>query len=127
VQFENRGGSRSPVIKAEVARTEAERQMGLMYRKTLPETGGMLFLFPTEAERSFWMRNTFVELDLIFLNQAWEVVSVTERARPLSETRLPSKGGAKYVLEVQGGRAKEWGVGEKSKLVLLDALPEAAQ
>ena len=113
----------SPVIQAELAVSASEKQLGLMYRKQLGETEGMLFIFPDESLRSFWMKNTYVELDIIFLDAALRVVSISERATPLTETKRSSTAPAKYVLEVRGGLSKTWGVGPGSMLKVEGALP----
>lgn len=115
----------SPVIQAELAVSASEKQLGLMYRKHLGETEGMLFIFPDESLRSFWMKNTYVELDIIFLDASLRVVSISERATPLTETKRSSTAPAKYVLEVRGGMSKTWGVGPGSVLKVDGALPAA--
>ena len=117
VHFEDNGKTISPDISIEIAATEGERALGLMYRKSLPEKSGMLFIFPDEAPRSFWMKNTYVPLDMIFLNAKMEVVSQVENATPLTESPRESHVPAKYVLEVAAGRSAAWGVGPTAKLV----------
>ncbi|MCB0324862.1 MAG: DUF192 domain-containing protein [Bdellovibrionales bacterium] len=125
VQFRNADGSQSPAIQAELAVTPSQRARGLMYRKTMADSEGMLFLFPDEEERSFWMKNTYLELDIIFLDRDFRVVSIAKRAVPLSESARPSRKAAKYVVEVNGGLSDRWGVGEGSHLTVEGALPEA--
>jgi uncharacterized membrane protein (UPF0127 family) len=118
VYFRNPDGSESPKLLVEVVRTPGEQKLGLMYRKSLDEHKGMLFVFEEELERSFWMKNTYLELDIIFVNRDYSVVSVSERAVPLSETPRRSAKPAMYVVEVRGGLSKKWGVGSGSSLVL---------
>ena len=125
VQLLGAAGARSPEISAEVAATPSSRQIGLMYRKTLGETDGMLFVFPKEEPLSFWMRNTYVELDIIYLDKGLKVVSVVHRAVPLTETPRPSGKPAQYVLEVVGGSAKRWGVEPGWNAVIQGELPNA--
>ena len=109
-------GKRSPVLSLEIADDHPERQLGLMYRKELPSNKGMLFIFPEEEPRSFWMKNTFIELDIAFLNSNYEIVSIVERAPPLTEKHRESSVPARYVLEVLGGNLRQWGIGVGSKL-----------
>lgn len=116
VQFATANGAKTPPIQVELARTAGEQKRGLMYRRELGTDRGMLFLFGEETPRSFWMKNTYVELDIIFLSSAWKIVSITHRAVPLSETSRPSIHPARYVLEVNGGLAKNWGLTEGDTL-----------
>jgi uncharacterized protein len=114
--FVNGDGGRSPVISTELAQTESERRIGLMYRKDLPERSGMLFVFDDQVPRSFWMKNTYLELDMIFLNSQKEVVCVISRAAPLSEERRYCGKPTKFVLEIGGGLAGKWGIRVGSSL-----------
>lgn len=101
----------------EVAITDAEQQRGLMFREYLDKDKGMLFIFDGEEIHSFWMKNTLIPLDIIWINQGQEIVFIAENTQPCHETCLPidSKQKAKYVLEINGGLARELGlnVGEK--------------
>ncbi len=106
----NSSGEKIVDLQVEIADTEARQRLGLMYRKELPPKTGMVFLFDREEPRSFWMKNTFVELDIIFFNANFELVSISKRATPLTESRRESTGPAKYVLEVIGGSSDTWGL-----------------
>ena len=110
VHFLLADGKRTPNVSAELAITEGQRSLGLMYRKELAEDRGMLFVFPSETMRSFWMKNTYIELDMIFMNKRRKVVSIIHRAIPHTETSRRSTKPAKYVLEVPGGLAETWGL-----------------
>jgi uncharacterized protein len=125
VQFKNADGTTSPKISAEVVDTNSERQMGMMYRKEMAETSGMLFVFPEEQLRSFWMRNTYVELDIVFLDKDLKVVSIAERATPLSEKSRPSMKPAQFALEILGGQSAKWGVQPGSQLEIHGERPIA--
>ncbi len=127
LEFVKDDGSRSPKIEAELAVSPGERSLGLMYRKSLAPQSGMLFIFPREEPRSFWMKNTYLELDLIFLDAELRVVSVIERALPLSEQGQESEKPAKYVLEVAGGSAAKWGIRPGAKLAVEGELPDTLQ
>ena len=90
-------------IDIQLAQTDEQRADGLMYRKSMTDDQGMLFIFPDMEERSFWMKNTYISLDIIYIDDNYEIVSVQKYATPLSEEGLPSFKKAKYVLEVNGG------------------------
>lgn len=94
----------------EVVDTPTSRAQGLMYRKSLAPDRGMLFDFKRPQPVSFWMRNTLIPLDLIFIRQDGRVLSIARNARPLDETSIPSNGEILGVLEIAGGRAAEVGV-----------------
>jgi uncharacterized membrane protein (UPF0127 family) len=94
----------------EVAQTQQERALGLMFRDSLPDDHGMLFIFPAEGRLSFWMKNTRIPLDIFYFNEKLELVSVAEDVRPCRIQQCPSypsKGLAKYVLELNSGKAEE--------------------
>lgn len=90
-------------ITIEVADNEESIQRGLMYRSKMSYTQGMLFVFPDEAPRSFWMKNTQISLDIIFVASNRQIVSIQKYARPQSEESLPSEGDAQYVVETKAG------------------------
>lgn len=93
----------------EVADTPAARQRGLMHRKSMPEDRGMIFVFPGEAVRDFWMRNTHIPLDIIFVNAERKVVSI-EQMKPYDERGASSGKPAKYAIELNKGMAEKAGV-----------------
>ncbi len=103
-------------IPVEEALTRSQRVQGLMNRKILKRGTGMWFVFEGEKPRSFWMRNTLISLDLVFVNAAGKVVRLISRAAPLSDRALPSGLPAKYVLEVNGGEAAQLGIKEGGTL-----------
>ena len=97
----------------EIADDDATRTRGLMFRDELADNRGMLFIFRQEAPRSFWMRNTRIPLDIIYLDREFRVVSITHNARPCRTQRCPSypsEGPAMYVLEVNAGQARARGL-----------------
>jgi len=124
LQFTNADSSKSEVITAEIRNTPQGRSLGFMYRKELLRTSGMLFIFPEEKPRSFWMKNTYLELDIIFVRSDGIVDSIQARAKPLTIRPRKSAGAAKYVVEVRGGMAAGWGVQAGSKLVISGEIPE---
>lgn len=109
VIVEPRGGGRFPVT-VEVVRTDADRARGLMFRSALPPDAGMLFIFDETGDHPFWMKNTLIPLDMIFVGDDGRVSGVVVRATPGSlEPR--SGGRSRFVLEVNGGWAEAHGVG----------------
>lgn len=99
-----------PSLSIEIADNDFETQTGLMYRNSMDKNQGMLFVFEDEAPRSFYMKNTQIALDIIYLNGNGKIVSFAKNAQPMSEQSLPSGYPAKYVLEVVAGLADEWGL-----------------
>jgi uncharacterized membrane protein (UPF0127 family) len=97
----------------ELAETQEKIALGLMFRDSLDDGHGMLFIFPTEGRRSFWMKNTRIPLDIFYFNKDLELVSVSENTPPCRKQRCPSypsEGPAMYVLELNSGKAEELGV-----------------
>jgi len=101
---------RSTTVTVELARTPDEQARGLMFRERLAPGTGMLFVFPVTEEHAFWMQNTLVPLDMIFIDEAGRVVGVVERAEPLTTTLRTVGKPSRYVLEVAGGVAAERGI-----------------
>ncbi|MCM5662827.1 DUF192 domain-containing protein [Galbibacter mesophilus] len=103
-------------IDIEIADNEYERQTGLMYRTSMKNNQGMLFVFPDEEQRFFYMKNTEIPLDIIYINSEKQVVSMVKNAQPRNEASLPSKKPAQYVLELNAGIANEWKLAEGDKI-----------
>ena len=102
--------SRGPVTcQVEVAADDAARAQGLMYRKSLAPDRGMLFDFHTPRPVAFWMRNTYISLDMIFIRADGRILSIARNTTPLSDEGVPSGGAVRAVLELVGGRAAEIG------------------
>jgi len=104
-------------IDIEFADTPEKIQYGMMYRKSMDENTGMLFLMGQQRRQSFWMKNTYVSLDIIFINDKGEVVSIQKNAEPLSESSLPSEGPASMVLEVKAGFSDTYGITKNTKVI----------
>ncbi len=98
------------VFSVELARSDAEREKGLMYRRFMPADRGMLFDFKREEPVMFWMKNTYIPLDMIFISRGGVVTSIAANAEPLSERLIPSGGPCYGVLELNGGVAASIGV-----------------
>ncbi len=97
-------------ITVEVADSPEEQIRGLMYRTSLPHRSGMLFVFEHAGPRGFWMKNTPVSLDIIYVDAGWRIVSIQRNTTPFSEETLPSDGPARYVIEVNGGFTDLYGI-----------------
>ncbi|GAA4279260.1 hypothetical protein GCM10022259_39850 [Aquimarina mytili] len=95
-------------LDIEIADDDYQIQTGLMYRKSMQNNQGMLFVFSKEAPRSFYMKNTEFALDIIFIDSKNKVVSIQKNAQPFNESSLPSEGPAQYVLEVNAGLTNTW-------------------
>jgi uncharacterized membrane protein (UPF0127 family) len=91
------------IIDIEIAEDDYERALGLMYRYSMSDSVGMLFIMEKEEAQSFWMKDTYISLDIIHLNKDFEIVKIQETTQPLSEQSIPSIEKSKYVIEVIGG------------------------
>ena len=112
------GGKRYSV---EVADTDQKQMLGLMYRDEMAADHGMLFVFPKEAPRSFWMKNTRIALDIMYFDKNLNMVSASMDTKPCRVSRCPtypSIAAAMYVLELNAGVAHELGVGPGSRMTI---------
>ena len=98
------------LLDIEIADNDEERMRGLMDRQTLPGNAAMLFVFPNEEPRSFWMKNTYISLDIIYINSRKEIVSIQKYTQPKSTYSIPSEKPAMYVLEVNAGYTDKYGI-----------------
>jgi len=103
LSFADTSGKITAKIDIQIAKTEFDRELGLMYRKNMDESQGMLFIFPDSQVRNFWMRNTLIPLDMLFINDSKIVLNIAKNTTPYSDMSYSSAGPAKYVLEVNGG------------------------
>ena len=99
----------------EIAADDASRMKGLMFRKEMAPDSGMLFEFPDDHFRSFWMKNTILPLDMLFIRADGTISSIVENAKPFSEDIITSREPVRAVLEINGGRSAALGIkaGEK--------------
>lgn len=105
------------VLDIEVAETDSARERGMMQRDGFPnERSGMLFPFDEEQERSFWMANTPLALDLFFVNADSQIVRIKKYAQPNNATSIPSNAPAQYVLETEAGFADSYGIVEGDRV-----------
>lgn len=94
----------------EVADNAHAREIGLMNRRYLPADGGMIFIFPDAEPRTFWMKNTYIPLDMIFVTREGVIHHIAERAEPLSTAFIPSSGDCLFVVELNAGQAEKMGL-----------------
>lgn len=100
-------GDTLQLLDIEIADDDFQRETGLMYRNSMQDNQGMLFIFPKEEYRSFYMKNTRIPLDLIFLDENYIAVDFQENVAPMSEMSLPSKVPAQYVLEINANLSEK--------------------
>lgn len=96
-------------VTLEIADEPAERSKGLMFRSSLAADRGMIFVFPDEQERGFWMKNTYLPLDIIYIDAAKRIVSI-KQMKPHDLSSTPSDGPAMFAIELNAGRAAQLGL-----------------
>ncbi len=114
-------------VRLEVADAPEERARGLMYRKELAGDAGMIFVFPSSEEHGFWMKNTFVSLDMIFVGEDLKVAGVAADTEPLSEETVTVGKPSKYVIEVVAGFCAKHGIAAGTTVRLTDVPLNAAR
>lgn len=123
VTFANPDG-RSATFVCEVAATPDAREVGLMHRRSLPAGHGMVFVFPVAEPQGFWMKNTFVPLDMVFVGPDRTVIGVVENARPLTLELRTVPGAAQYVVELVAFTARDRGIRAGTRVAFDPPLPE---
>lgn len=108
--IEPSAGGKGIAFEIEVASSEQEKRLGLMYRTAIGENEGMLFPYPEERAISMWMRNTYIPLDMLFIRSDGSIARIEERAEPLSDRVIESGSAVAAVLELQGGTAARLGI-----------------
>lgn len=104
-------GAQAHIFRVEVASTFAEQEKGLMFRKTLGPAEGMIFPQPRPQPAAFWMKNTVIPLDIVFIGPDHRIVNVAANAKPYDLSPIYSAGPVIGVLEIAGGRAAQLGIG----------------
>lgn len=107
VTLQKSNSSSSITLGVEIADNDESRMRGLMFRKELGEKQGMLFIFDRDTDSPFWMKNTYLPLDILFISANNEIVDIKEKATPLSEELIHPNAPYRFALEVNGGFAKE--------------------
>jgi len=103
-------------FEVEVVTTPETRAQGLMFRKAMPANAGMLFIYPGEQAVSFWMKNTLIPLDMLFVKADGSIAHIAHNAVPMDETPIDSGAAVKAVLEINGGTANALGIKEGDKV-----------
>lgn len=99
-------------IDIELAETDDDRTRGLMWRRSMEEEQGMLFIMDQQEMQSFWMLNTYIPLDILFIDEAFRIVTIRKNTKPQTLDPVPSSDPARYVLEVNGGYCDRHGIRE---------------
>jgi hypothetical protein len=115
--FTSSRGESISKIDIEIADDDQQRELGLMMRRSMKEDNGMLFIFPYETYQAFWMKNTIIPLDILYVNSQNEIVKIYKNTEPYSEKSLPSGKASIYVVEVNGGYTEKYGIKEGDKIV----------
>lgn len=97
-------------LEIEIADNDFEHQTGLMYRKKMKSNRGMLFVFNKSEMKSFYMKNTFIPLDIIFIDYNKQIINIAKNTKPLKEQSVYSEAPAYYVLEINAGMSDQWGL-----------------
>ncbi len=103
-------------IEIEIAETPEKQAQGLMYRNKMREDRGMLFIFDRDDYRSFWMKNTVIPLDMIFVNSEFKIVTIRKNTTPFDVSSYTSTKPAKYVVEVNAGFCDKYGIKTGDKI-----------
>lgn len=122
VVLEGRTGDPVPV-KVEIASRPQQQKQGLMFRQQLAPDAGMLFVYQADAPRFFWMKNTYIPLDMLFIGSKLRIVGIIEQTQPLTTSRRSVDLPSKFVLEVNGGFVKKHGI-RVGSMVHLENIPE---
>lgn len=125
LSFTTTSGGETPRIVTEICANDSERSLGLMFRKQLAETAGMIFLFEKENEHSFWMKNTYIPLDMLFIGANQKVLGVLEDVPPLNEEPRTVGKPSLYVVELKAGTARKFGIAPGSAMTVHGVLPPA--
>ena len=112
------------VFMAELADSPEERARGLMYRESLGSKDAMLFVFPTSGQRSFWMRNTLIPLDMLFIRDDRTILGIVENATPKTDRSRGVPGASQFVLEINGGTSSELGIRSGQKVSFYSPIPQ---
>ena len=105
-------------LKVQVADDANETRIGLMYRTEMPEHHGMLFVFDKPSVQSFWMKDTLIPLDLLFIGEEGRIMHIHANAAPRDLTGISSRFPVREVLEINGGMAEKWGVQVGDRITL---------
>jgi uncharacterized membrane protein (UPF0127 family) len=120
-------GKTRATVAVEVVNTFEQRQHGLMFRKHLDENAGMIFVFADASPRNFWMHNTLIPLDMIFVNSSFRVIGIVANATPETDSLRGGEGASQYVLEVNGGFCAKNGIEAGDRFDFINFYPHASE
>jgi uncharacterized membrane protein (UPF0127 family) len=112
-------------FKLEIANDDAERAKGLMYRKELAEGQGMVFVFPNELVRTFWMKNTYIPLDMIFIDSSWKIIGILEDVPVLNSEQRSVPIPSQYIIELPAGSVKKHSIVVGADVIFSGVAPKA--
>ena len=118
---------REVVFQVEVADSPAKRELGLQYRRELASDRGMIFLFPEESQQTFWMKNTPIPLDMIFISRERKIVGIVHETVPFSLDGRSVSAPSQYVLEINGGLSRRYGFKAGDPVRFDDVRPESVE
>jgi uncharacterized membrane protein (UPF0127 family) len=121
------GNESRATVSVELAQTSPQRERGLMYRSSLAEDAGMLFIFKDPVHASFWMHNTQIPLDMVFAGSDRRIIGIIANAEPYNDSPLEVPGFSQYVLELNGGFCKKHDIKAGDRLVFYDFSPQPEQ
>lgn len=120
LHIQNAGGDTIRfILDIEFAETDYEIQTGLMYRDKMENNQGMLFVFKQEAPHAFYMKNTLIPLDLLFIRSDSTITRIAKNAQPLDESSIPSGEPVQFVLEIKAGMSDSWGLNTGDRITTL--------
>lgn len=117
------GDTLKSTLDIEFAETDYEIQTGLMYRDKIENNQGMLFVFKQSEPHSFYMKNTLIPLDLLFIRSDSTIARIAQNARPLDESSIPSGEPVQFVLEIKAGMSRAWGLNTGDRIAALKRIP----
>lgn len=120
-------GHEPVTVRVEVQRTNEQRARGLMFRRQLDEMSGMIFVFPHAEHQQFWMRNTYLPLDMIFITSDRRVLGIVRNATPMTDDPREVPGESQYVLEVNAGFADRHHIRDGTPVELVNIPPAAEE
>jgi len=119
-------GKALATVEVELARTRTQREVGLMFRKQLGADQGMLFVFAQPQPQAFWMHNTLIPLDMLFVGADRRILGIVANATPMSDRSLSVRGETLYVLEVNGGFCARHAITAGDRFQFVNFVPTAA-
>ena len=124
IRFQSSDGTVTGAFRVDLAYKKADRVQGLKFVKKLGADQGMLFIFPVEKQQSFWMKDTYIPLDMIFVDSEKRVVGIIHEVPPFTKESQKVDAKSVYVVELAGGTARRWGIEVGDKMIVEQPIPE---